>query len=79
MTAINRCRLVGSVLLIIGYFLVLYVDIKSGCTARLFGNLLVLPFSINCKAYDIAFVSSFFAVIDISKICLLYTSPSPRD
>tara|TARA_R100000008_G_scaffold43719_1_gene25344 strand:- start:630 stop:851 length:222 start_codon:yes stop_codon:yes gene_type:complete len=71
MTAINRCRLLGSILLIIGYFLVLYVDVKFGCTARLFGNLLVLPFSINCKAYDIACVSSFFAVIDITKIIQL--------
>ena len=77
MTAINRCRLVGSVLLIIGYFLVLYVDIKSGCTARLFGNLLVLPFSINCKAYDIAFVSSFFAVIAVSYTHL--TLPTNRE
>ncbi len=33
MTAINRCRLLGSNLLIIGYFLVLYVDVKFGCTA----------------------------------------------
>ena len=73
MTAINRCRLIGSILLILGYFLVLYVDVKSGCTARLFVNLLVLPFSINCKEYDIAFVSSFFAVIDISKIIQLST------
>ena len=56
MITINRCRFVGSILLIVGYFLVLYVDVKFGCTARLFGNLLVLPFSINCKAYDIAFV-----------------------
>ena len=71
MTLINRCRLLGSVLLIIGYFLVLYVDVKFGCTARLFGNLLVLPFSMNCKAYDIACVSSFFAVIDITKIIQL--------
>ena len=71
MITINRCRFVGSILLIVGYFLVLYVDVKFGCTARLFGNLLVLPFSINCKAYDIACVSSFFAVIDITKIIQL--------
>ena len=71
MSTINKCRFVGSILLIIGYFLVLYVDVRFGCTARLFGNLLVLPFSINCKAYDIASVSSFFAVIDITKIIQL--------
>ncbi len=74
MTTITKCRLLGSILLIVGYFLVLYVDVKSGCTARLFGNLLVLPFSLNCKAYDIACVSSFFAVIDITKIVQLSTS-----
>ena len=64
----NTLRILGSVLLIFGYFVLLYVDIRLGCTIRLIGNLVMIPFAIKIKTWDIVILESFFSVIDISKI-----------
>lgn len=61
-------RIWGSVLLIVGYFLILYVDVKTGCTARLLGNLAMIPFAVKIKAWDVVALEVFFSVIDASKI-----------
>jgi hypothetical protein len=67
----NQLRIWGSVLLIVGYFLVLYVDVRFGCTVRLLGNLAMMPFAIKIKTWDIVGLEAFFSVIDISKIIQL--------
>ena len=64
-------RILGSVLLIVGYFLLLYVDVRVGCTFRLLGGLAMFPFAIKIKTWDIVGLQSFFAVIDASKIIQL--------
>ena len=64
----NTLRILGSVLLIFGYFVLLYVDVRLGCTIRLIGNLVMIPFAIKIKTWDIVILESFFSVIDISKI-----------
>jgi hypothetical protein len=61
-------RIWGSVLLIVGYFLILYVDVKIGCIARLFGNLAMIPFAVKIRAWDVVGLEAFFSVIDASKI-----------
>lgn len=67
----NQLRILGSVFLIVGYFLILYVDVKWGCTARLLGNLAMIPFAIRIKTWDIVGLEVFFSVIDASKIIQL--------
>lgn len=64
-------RIWGSVLLIVGYFLILYVDVRIGCTARLLGNLAMIPFAIKIKTWDIVGLEVFFSIIDASKIIQL--------
>lgn len=64
-------RVLGSVLLIVGYFLILYMDVKIGCIARLFGNLAMIPFAVKIKAWDVVALEAFFSVIDASKIIQL--------
>lgn len=64
-------RVLGSVLLIVGYFLILYVDVKIGCVARLLGNLAMIPFAVKIKAWDVVALEVFFSVIDASKITQL--------
>ena len=61
-------RILGSILLVIGYYILLYVDIKLGCLFRLIGGLVMIPFSIQIKTWDILGLQVFFATIDISKI-----------
>ena len=70
MTA-NRMRVMGSICLIVGYFLVLYVSVDWGCWIRLIGNLAMMPFAIKIKTWDIVGLEAFFSTIDISKIIQL--------
>ena len=67
----NQLRIIGSILLIVGYLFILYVDVKWGCVARLFGNLAMIPFAVKIKTWDIVGLEAFFSVIDASKIIQL--------
>ena len=67
----NLLRIIGSILLIVGYFFILYVSIYWGCWIRLLGNLAMLPFAIKIKTWDIVGLEAFFSVIDASKIIQL--------
>jgi len=64
-------RITGSILLVIGYFILLYGDMKTGCWFRLIGGLVMVPFSIQIKTWDVLVLQAFFSVIDISKIIQL--------
>ena len=61
-------RIIGSILLIIGYFILLYGDMRTGCWFRLIGGIVMVPFSIQIKTWDVIVLQAFFAIIDISKI-----------
>lgn len=67
----NQLRVLGSVLLIVGYFLILYVSVYLGCWVRLLGNLAMMPFAVKIKTWDIVGLEAFFSVIDASKIIQL--------
>jgi hypothetical protein len=67
----NTLRITGSTLLLTGYFVLLYVDVLLGCWFRLLGGLLMLPFAIKIKVWDVVGLQSFFAMIDLSKIIQL--------
>ena len=65
---IDFIRILGSVLLIIGYFLLLYIDVTLGCILRLLGNFLMIPFSVKIKTWDVLVIQGFFSFMDLSKI-----------
>lgn len=67
----NQLRVLGSVLLIVGYFLILYVSVYFGCWFRLIGNLAMIPFAVKIRTWDIVGLEAFFSVIDASKIIQL--------
>jgi hypothetical protein len=67
----NQLRILGSVCLIVGYFLILYVSVYWGCWVRLIGNLAMLPFAIKIRTWDIVGLEAFFSAIDASKIIQL--------
>jgi hypothetical protein len=66
-----QTRILGSTLLIGGYFVMLYIDMKTGCYTRFIGNLAMLPFSFKVKAYDFVALDLFYAGLDLSKIIQL--------
>ena len=67
----SRLRILGSVFLIVGYFLILYVSVYWGCWVRLIGNLAMMPFAVKIRTWDIVGLEAFFSVIDASKIIQL--------
>lgn len=65
----------GSVLLILGYFILLYKSVFWGCVFRLVANLLLIPYPLKQKYWNLVVLESFFLAIDGSKIIqLLYYS-----
>jgi len=67
----NLLRILGSASLLIGYFLLLYFDVRVGCTFRLVGGCMMIPFAISIKTWDVVGLQAFFAVIDATKIIQL--------
>ena len=67
-------RIIGSFLIVSAYFIVLHVSATIGAAMHLLANVISIPFFIRTKAHDVVLMLSFLIII-----CLLYTSPSPRD
>lgn len=66
-----QVRILGSTLLIGGYFVMLYIDMKMGLNIRFIGNFAMLPFSFKVKAYDFVALDIFYGGLDLSKIIQL--------
>lgn len=66
-----KLRIIGSALLLTGYFILLYVDVLFGCWFRLLGGVFMLPFAVKIKVWDVVGLQSFFAAMDLSKIIQL--------
>ena len=61
-------RYVGSTLVLIGYYFLLYVDVNTGVLIRLFANLLSLPWAIKNKLWDFVALLVFFIVLESHKL-----------
>ncbi len=61
-------RILGSALVIVGYFIVLNVDVTSGVITNLIGDSISLPFFIRTKAWDVVVMISFLAIVSVSKL-----------
>lgn len=60
-------RIIGAAMMIVGYFVLLYIDVKTGVTIRFFANIAMIPFAVRIRTWDIVVLESFFAMIDLSK------------
>lgn len=63
-------RIIGSALVIIGYFIVLHVNTKLGAGIHLTADLISLPFFLRIKAWDIIIMIGFLTTISMSKILI---------
>lgn len=68
MKNINRLRYLGNLLTIIGYTILLHVDPLIGGIIKVVGFSLVIPSCYKLKLYDVIFLLSVFAVLDISAV-----------
>jgi hypothetical protein len=61
-------RVIGSALVIIGYFIVLHVNTKLGAGIHLTADLISVPFFIRTRAWDIVIMVGFLTTISMSKL-----------
>jgi hypothetical protein len=62
------CRYVGNILLVIGYYILLWGDQKVGLVLKCVGGMLSIPFAVKYKLWDVIFLCGFFTVIEITKL-----------
>ena len=61
-------RVIGSGLVIVGYFVVLHVDTRVGAGIHLTADLMSVPFFIRTRAWDIVIMVMFLVSISVSKL-----------
>ncbi|QBP06082.1 hypothetical protein [Synechococcus phage S-B68] len=64
-------RLTANTLVLVGYFVLLNVDMTTGICIRILSALLVLPWMIQNKVWDGVTVMSIMTSIDIQKLFVL--------
>lgn len=70
---LNVGRISGSVLLVIGYVIMLNLDTTLGLLLRVVANSISLPWAIYNKVWDLVVLVSFFAAIEIHQLTLILT------
>jgi hypothetical protein len=60
-------RYTGSTIVIIGYFVLLNVNVFWGVVLRLIGNSICLPWAIKNKVWDFVGLLSFFLALELHK------------
>ena len=61
-------RKAANLLVLVGYFILLNVDLTTGIIIRICSAVLVLPWMIDNKVFDGAFVISIMMSIDLHKL-----------
>jgi len=61
-------RVIGSVLIVISYFIVLHVSTTIGAAMYLISNFLSIPYFVRTKGWDVVVMLSFLIVIGAGKL-----------
>ena len=61
-------RILGSALVILGYFVVFNVNVTAGVSINLVGDAISLPFFVRTKAWDVVVMISFMSFVSLSKL-----------
>lgn len=65
-------RYLGNIFLLVGYFILLWKDLKFGLLIKCIGGVLTIPFAYKLRLYDVLFLSGFFTIIELSKLIDLF-------
>jgi len=68
----TKLRWMGNLLIIVGYSILLYYNLKVGLSLKFIGGLLVIPSFIQLKMWDALFIVSFFTIVEGTKLLQLY-------
>ena len=61
-------RVVGSIGVIVAYFVILHVNILAGVIINFIADLISIPYFVKTKAWDVVIMLSFLLAISISKL-----------
>ena len=65
-------RRIGNLSIVIGYFVLLNVDLTTGIFIRIFANAMVLPWGIRAKMWDFVALVSFLMSIELHKLIVMF-------
>lgn len=68
MKTITGMRVVGSIGVIVAYFVILHVNILAGVIINFIADLISIPYFVKTKAWDVVLMLSFLLAISISKL-----------
>ena len=61
-------RIIGSILVILAYFVVLHIDVKLGVVMHFIADAISIPFFIRTKSWDVVIMLIFLLCISSSKL-----------
>ena len=68
MTNLVVMRVIGSLLVVVGYFTILHVNVTAGVVINLVADALSIPFFVQAKAFDVVGLLGFLSAISVSKL-----------
>ena len=68
MKTITGMRVVGSIGVIVAYFVILHVNILAGVIINFIADLISIPYFVKTKAWDVVIMLSFLLAISMSKL-----------
>ena len=63
-------RIVGSIGVIVAYFVILHVNVLAGVIINLIADSISIPYFVRTKSWDVVMMLSFLLAISISKLSL---------
>jgi len=63
-------RIIGSILIVVSYFVILHVNVITGTVLHAFADVISIPYFIRTKGWDVVIMLSFMTCISISKFAL---------
>jgi hypothetical protein len=61
-------RIIGSIGVIVAYFIVLHVDVLTGVAINLIADTISIPYFIRTKSWDVVIMIAFLLTISLSKL-----------
>ena len=70
MKTLTLMRVVGSISVIVAYFVILHINVLAGVIINFIADLISIPYFAKTKAWDVVIMLSFLLAISISKLVL---------
>jgi len=68
MKTITLMRIMGSIGVIVAYFVILHINVLAGVIINFIADLISIPYFVKTKAWDVVIMLSFLLAISISKL-----------